>query len=305
MKKKRLGRTFLQGLCMGVADVVPGISGGTVAFLMGFYEELMRAIKSISLASILALLTLRFKKAFEMTSWDYLVILGLGAFTATALFSRVFVYFFSDPVSASYLCATFFGMIVASSLFLARQHFIFGWKTACIAILGTLFAWMLTGEPIVEMTSFVNQASFDVRFFQPKIIITGMAAISVMLMPGISGSYFLVMCGMYVPIVTAVSLFVENLPSITKGPFLLLCNFQFGIMLGAISFSRLISYCLERFRSETFAFLLGIMFGAMRVLWPFSKSTLIFSEQAYFTFAAIFLGAGLVYFLVKRTGEIG
>lgn len=234
-------RLYLTGVCMGIADLIPGVSGGTVAFLSGVYEKLLESIQTLRLHS------------FKKIAWPFLLPLGGGIVTAILLFSKLFYFlllFYRDP-----LFGFFFGLIAASTYICAKE--------AQIKTLGLIFLALMGAAFSFGLTLFSSQLLFGSSFF--GILFAGMLATGAMLLPGISGSFLLHLLGVY-----PLMLYALNTP-MHPGSLKLLIAMGFGISLGFILFSRAISFLLARFRRQTLVLLVGFMAGGMRSLWPFSN----------------------------------
>lgn len=238
-------RLFFIGLAMGIADLIPGISGGTVAFMCGIYESLLESIKTLQFHSL------------KKIAWPFLLPLFGGIVTSIALFSKV-VYFlfihFRFP-----LFGFFFGVIAASTLLCGREakmakptHYI-----ACIA--GAAIALFLTSLPA--------HLIFGSGFW--GIMFAGMLGTAAMLLPGISGSFVLQVIGVY-PLI----LYALNTPT-TPASFKLLSAMGIGIALGFILFSRSISFLLKHFKQITLSILVGFMAGGLKGLWPFTATHIL------------------------------
>ncbi|MDD9953487.1 MAG: DUF368 domain-containing protein [Candidatus Woesearchaeota archaeon] len=223
---------FLKGLLMGTADIVPGVSGGTIAFITGIYERLINGLKDI----IDALRTFKLKKI----DWAFFVPLGVGVLVALGIGSHVIPGLITAYPSPVY--SFFVGLILASAIVVYRHikthtlhGFIFG------------FIGLLLG---VGITLLPEQVTTPSLWF---IFLLGMIAICAMLLPGISGSYVLVMFGQYEFILTAVK----------EMNLLYVVTFILGIGVGVLSFARVVSYLLKKHHDYTFFTLTGLMLGAL------------------------------------------
>jgi putative membrane protein len=233
------------GLCMGAADVVPGVSGGTMAFIMGVYEDLIEAIKSVDTPLIGKVLRFKFKEVFEQFPWQFLLFLIGGIVLAVGLLA--------GPLHSAYehhrteLYAFFFGLVLASILLLARDV---PWNIRRIfsLLLGTMVGYVaVTIAPVEQMPStFLFHA------------LCGAIAITAMILPGISGSFLLLILGKYDTAIGA----VKSLDLLTLAPFAL------GAVVGILTFSRLLSWLLHRYHHSMVAALIGFMIGSLRKLYP-------------------------------------
>jgi putative membrane protein len=239
----------LRGICMGAADVVPGVSGGTMAFILGIYEELIEAIRSFNLPFIKALLSFKFKQATDLVSWRFLGALVLGILIAVFSLARVLAWLLENkPVL---IWSFFFGLVLASVLIVGRN--LERWNLPAVAwtALGTLGAYFLVGMVPVKTP--------EAPWF---ICLSGAVAICAMILPGISGSFILVLLGKYQYILGAVN----------ERNFVVLAIFAVGIVFGITSFVRLLSWLLKKHRDLTMSLLTGLMLGSLRKVWPWKRT---------------------------------
>ena len=239
---------YIVGIFMGIADLIPGVSGGTIAFIMGVYERLINAIKGVGT-----------KKG----DLKFLLPLLLGIVTSILSFSHLLESFLNDVLLRTYLYAAFMGMILGSTLFCSKQIKV--WSHSCMSALfiAMLFALVLTGQ--------LSLAESLPAYSTLWILFCGAIAISAMLLPGISGSYLLTILGVY-PVV------LQNLNVLTgglaKGSFEIaaiqfMVTLLVGILLGAVIFSRIVSFSLKHYHDLTISALTGFMLGGIPSVWPF------------------------------------
>lgn len=240
-------RYLLCGLAMGAADVVPGVSGGTIAFITGIYDQLLSAVKAFDANFFRLCLTWRWKRAFARIPWGFLLPLLLGIGTSIFSLARLTLYLLHAWPQA--LWAFFFGLIVSSILIMTRGQRMPAINIALLA-LGAIFTWLISGAE--AMTS-----SHDL----PHIFVAGFIALCAMILPGISGSFMLVLMGQYAYILSA----VVHLDM----PVLLV--FAAGGVCGLMSFCRLLSACFHLYPSGTSAVLTGVMVGSLRTVWPWHE----------------------------------
>lgn len=235
---------------MGAADVVPGVSGGTIAFITGIYEELLDSIKSIDLKALKTLTKEGVKAFWKQINGTFLVALVLGIGISVVSLAKLLSYTMDTyPVL---LWAFFFGLIVASAIFVGKQ--LKSWDLSRVAVLvaGGAAAWFLT--------SLTQVRTPDELWF---IGLAGMIAICAMILPGISGSFILLMLGKYEFIINAIK--DVNIP--------VLATFGVGCIVGLLSFSRVLSWAFKKFHDHTLALLTGFMIGSLNKVWPW-KNTL-------------------------------
>ncbi len=240
---------WLKGICMGSADVIPGVSGGTIALITGIYEELIGALRSFDWAVVRKILAFDLKGALAMVPARFLIILFFGIITAILSLARLMNYLLHHhPVPTWSL---FFGLIVASILIVGRQ--VTGWfgkGGLCF------FAGIIAGSIIVNLIPI--HTPDDLWF----IFLCGFVAICAMILPGISGAFILLILGKY-----------EFITGTLKNPFLMqnlivIFIFCLGCLIGLGSFSRVLNYLLSRFHNLTLAFLAGLITGSLQKIWP-------------------------------------
>ncbi len=260
MKKKQLDlsqprtprqylRLILTGFAMGAADIVPGVSGGTMAFILGVYENLIDAIKSFNLDAIRLLLGLRFNALMDQVSFRFLVALGLGLLSAILLLSSFLSATMDDPEGRILLFAFFFGLVLASILTVGAKV---RWNASSAA---TFVAGTVAAFAIVNIVPAAADHSYAYLF------VSGMIAITAMILPGISGSFMLLILGQYDYVLTAVS--NRDLPPIIV--------VGLGAVVGIIAFSRVLSYLLARYYNVTVALLVGFMAGSLWKIYPWKQ----------------------------------
>lgn len=241
-------RVALIGFLMGAADLVPGVSGGTIAFVSGIYDRLINGIKSFDLTTLRLLLRGRFRELWARIPVPFFIALGLGLMTAILSLSHVLAGLFkTHPVQ---LWSFFFGLVLGSILLLVQETW--RWRVAdgiAFAVAAVATYWL------VGMQAFHTPAS---PFF---LFLAGAIAICAMILPGISGSYLLVIMGKYQQVLEAVN--QRDLVSIAI--------FVSGIAVGILSFVRIVSWLLNRWRHVTLVALTGIMAGALRTVWPWKE----------------------------------
>ncbi len=252
-------RIYFTGVIMGAADVVPGVSGGTMAFILGIYEELIESIRSFTAPAAIKLgVTFQVKKAYQTLPWPFLLALGLGVLTSIATLSSQIKYLLENqPVL---IWAFFFGLVLASIFAVFPK--VRKWNAAAIvsALVGTALGWIVVGLPLLANPP-------DSYLY---LALCGALAICAMILPGISGSFILVLLGKYKMVLDA----VHNLKSgIEIGENLtILIIFCIGIVIGISSFVRLLSWLFKHFHDITVAVLIGFMVGSLRKVWPWKES---------------------------------
>ncbi len=247
-KLKDYALITLKGISMGAADVVPGVSGGTIAFIVGIYDELIETIKSINWESIKLFFTGKWAQFWKRINGNFLFSLLLGIGISVFSLAKVITWLLTDyPVL---VWAFFFGLVLASTWFVGKDIKEWNWKTITGFIIGAVVAYYITIATPAETP------------IHPLFIfLCGAIAICAMILPGISGSFILVLLGKYFYIMEA----VKTLDIVT------LLIFATGAFIGITSFSHLLSYALRKVRNLTLAVLTGFMLGSLNKVWPWKE----------------------------------
>ena len=252
---KNAAGLFLKGVAMGAANVIPGVSGGTIAFISGIYERLIKALKSFDLSLLPLLMQGRFSQIAEKTDLKFLTILFSGI--AVSIFSLARLLEYTLQFYEVFTLAFFFGLIVASTLGVGRQISKFS--------LGILIAFLI-GFIMAISIAFLTPAAANNHWLY--VILCGMVAMSSMILPGLSGSYILLLMGNY----------VLMLQSISHFHFKFLIPFALGCLLGLVIFSRLLSYLFDHFKEVTISLLTGFVAGSLLIIWPWKTTNYITIE---------------------------
>ncbi|MFD2178104.1 DUF368 domain-containing protein [Veronia pacifica] len=240
--------TFLKGIAMGSADVVPGVSGGTIAFITGIYDTLLESIRRVNPSIIPLWRKEGFKAVWQYVNGSFLLALLSGILLAIFTLAKGVTWGLTNhPIV---LWSFFFGLIVASAIHMIKQ--VEQWSLARMAmvVFGALFAWQIT---------MANPLAFEVNLF--TVFASGAIAICAMILPGISGSLILLILGMYSTVLSAAKQF----------DVVTLAVFALGCLIGLLSFSHLLSWLLRRFRELTITFLTGLIIGALVKIWPWKE----------------------------------
>lgn len=243
------------GMCMGAADLVPGISGGTIAFIMGFYKELLTSIKSFRIRSI-----------FSSTTTRFLGSLLSGIFLSLILLAPFFDRILNHEVYRTYLYSSFFGLIAASIVLSFKQIEKWQFNLKATLVIGMITAFMLTSIDLKPLNNEALPALID-----PWLMFCGSIAVCALLLPGISGSYLLTILGSYSIVISALADLIESAKKglFDASSFIILLNLSGGILFGAIIFSRVVLWLLNHYRNLTISLMTGFMIGALPTVWPF------------------------------------
>lgn len=239
---------FLKGMAMGAADVVPGVSGGTIAFISGIYEELLRSIRACNPAALLILLREGPRSFWQRINGTFLAVLFSGILLSIATLARLITYLLDHH--SLLVWSFFFGLIVASILFIWRQLTRKGlWE----------YLFLLIGIGAALASAFAPQVHIEPTFW--AVFGAGMLAICAMILPGVSGSFILLLLGMYPVVLKAVS----------ETDVTLLAIFALGCGAGLMVFSHLLSWLLSRYHSATLSILTGFLAGSLVMVWPWRE----------------------------------
>ncbi len=251
---------WLKGLAMGAADIVPGVSGGTIAFISGIYEELLTSISAVSLGVFKELKTKGIPYVWKKINGNFLVALVLGILTSVLSLSKALTWLLKhQPVL---LWAFFFGLVVASIFYIAKQIEHWNIKSIVLLLVASFIAYYISdSEPLVT-----SQSSYIHLFF------SGALAICAMILPGISGAFILVLLGAYEPILNAIH----------QRNIVVIAVVGAGAIVGLLTFSKVLKWLFNHYKNATLVFLLGFVAGSLNKIWPWKKvikSTLIEGKE--------------------------
>lgn len=248
LKGKQGVLLFFKGIAMGAADVVPGVSGGTIAFITGIYERLLNAVKTLHPLSLHIWYKEGFSAFWNAIDGRFLLTLFSGILLSIVSLAKVINHALEHyPIA---IWSFFFGLVLASIVYLVRQTPHWRWKESISLLIGTIIAVTI---------SMLRPAELPAEWWM--LFLAGFVAICAMILPGISGSFILLLMGMYSVVIQALSDF--NIP--------LLLSFVVGCVAGLLVFSRLLSYLLNRYFSIILALLTGFLLGSLNVLWPWKE----------------------------------
>ena len=231
---------------MGIAEIIPGVSGGTIAFITGIYEELINSIKSINTNTLKLLITFKFSAFWRAVNGTFLITLIFGMLTSILVLSRFIVYLLDDPPFK--IWGFFFGLIIASGILIFYQIQKIGIAVLLSFVIGlSIASYIALQAPSITPNTY---------FF---IFLSGAIAISAMILPGISGSFILVFLSKYEFILKALNSFDIAVISI----------FLAGCIVGLVTFSRVFSYLFKKYSDVVISVLIGFLGGSLFKIWPF------------------------------------
>lgn len=244
---------FFKGIAMGAADVVPGVSGGTIAFISGIYEELLSSISAINIVNLKLLKNEGVKAAWKAVNGNFMLALLSGIFISIISLAKLITWLLENkPIL---VWSFFFGLVLASILFVSKQ--ITKWNAPAIIlfIIGAVAAYYIT----ILHPAISESSSLLFYFF------AGALAICAMILPGISGSFILVLLGAYKPILKA-------LDALQYKDIKLLAVVAFGAIVGILSFSKLLNWLFDHHKNNTLAVLTGFILGSLNKIWPWKET---------------------------------
>ena len=247
-----------RGFAMGASDVVPGVSGGTMAFILGIYEELINSIRTVGQREFLeAVFKFRIKEVFEILNWKFLLAVAIGIFTAILTLAPLLENLLENqPV---FLWSFFFGLVIASIIVVRTR--IKAWTAVPIAFLigGTVIAYFIVG--------LVPAQTPNTWWF---LMLSGAIAICAMILPGISGSFILVLLGKYEFVLSA----VNNRDIVSIG------FVGIGAVVGIVTVAQVLGWLFKKYHDQTVAVLIGLMIGSLRKIWPWKLDIAWLQDEA-------------------------
>ncbi|MDD2549574.1 MAG: DUF368 domain-containing protein [Bacteroidales bacterium] len=239
----------LKGFGMGAANVIPGVSGGTVALITGVFERIINAIKSFDAHALKLLFKGRFKELFKHIDLFFLLALGLGMIISIVSLARILEFLFdSYPV---YVWAFFFGLILASVYYVGKT--VSKWSFSVVVL-------FIAGAAIAIVISFLNPATQNDSFIY--LFICGVVAVSSMILPGLSGSFVLILMGNYELVM---------IDAVNQANFAVLLPVIIGGVVGIMVLSHVLSWIYKKYKNQTVALLTGFILGSLSILWPWKN----------------------------------
>ncbi|PVX50036.1 putative membrane protein [Balneicella halophila] len=246
----------LKGMGMGAADVVPGVSGGTIAFITGIYEELIFSIKSINLATLKLLFSGKFTAFSKAINLPFLLALFFGIGLSVLSLAKIMTFLLAQHPLLTW--GFFFGLIIASAWLVGKKITQWNKATYIALILGVIVAYLIT-----ELSP---ASTPETVWF---IFLSGMIAICAMILPGVSGAFILLMMGKYAYLMNAIDTFNLKVLAIFMG----------GAAIGIVTFSNILGYFLKKFHNATVAVLTGFMIGSLNKVWPWKEVVSTFADR--------------------------
>jgi len=296
---------YLKGMLMGAADLVPGVSGGTIALITGIYKELLQSINSISLTNLKLWKQEGLKSVWKKLNGPFLLAIFGGILSSILLLSRILEWLIENHPLV--LWSFFFGLLIASIIYLFRAELSFSMLNVLYVCFGAMISFMVT-----QLNGGANQTSLWYLF------LSGFIGISAMILPGLSGAYILVVMGVYQTVLSNVRIAQDLILNFDQTQFIntasILGVFILGILVGIKVFAKFLSWLLNRYPQRSIAVLVGLMIGALHKVWPWQntvgntvKETIAVLPQAYngepqlvITSMWMLIGFGIL-FLIERS----
>ena len=240
----------LKGMAMGAADVVPGVSGGTIAFISGIYEELLTSISNVNMRLLKTLKSNGIKTAWKQVNGSFLLSLFVGVFVSILSLAKAIKWMLeNEPIL---LWSFFFGLVLASVIYIAKQITKWNALTFVLLIVGACLAYYIT-----TLNPLVSENSSPLFLFLAAAL-----AICAMILPGISGAFILVLLGAYKPVLAAVN----------NREFTTVAIVFAGAIAGLLTFSRVLKWLFTNFKNYTLAVLTGFIIGSLNKIWPWKET---------------------------------
>ena len=265
---------LIKGMCMGIADIVPGVSGGTIAIITGIYEELLKTINGLDFKILNELKKGNIKKLWKNYNLNFLFFLGLGILSSIIILSHFILIILNDyPVA---LWSLFLGLISSSIIFLFKSTTKLNFNSSKFLIPSQIY-FLITGLFIALYVQTLSAGNTDINSIY--LFVCGMISITAMLLPGVSGAYILVLLGAYETMLTT----LKEISQLNSDYFMNFISFVMGALLSVKLFSKLLTWSYENHKDNTLFCLIGFMIGSLPTLWPwkYNIDTNLFLDKLY------------------------
>ena len=265
---------LIKGMCMGIADIVPGVSGGTIAIITGVYEELLKTINGLDFKILNELKKGNIKKLWKNYNLNFLFFLGLGILSSIIILSHFILIILNDyPVA---LWSLFLGLISSSIIFLFKSTTKLNFNSSKFLIPSQIY-FLITGLFIALYVQTLSAGNTDINSIY--LFVCGMISITAMLLPGVSGAYILVLLGAYETMLIT----LKEISQLNSDYFMNFISFVLGALLSVKLFSKLLTWSYENHKDNTLFCLIGFMIGSLPTLWPwkYNIDTNLFLDKLY------------------------
>ena len=254
---------LIKGMCMGIADIVPGVSGGTIAIITGVYEELLKTINKFDFKILNDLKNRRFKLVWESYNLNFIFFLGFGILSSIVILSHFIIILLNEfPIA---IWSLFLGLISSSIIFLFKTTSKLNFKNSKYFIPFQLY-FLIIGMFIAVYIQTLNSGNVEVNSLY--LFFCGMVSITAMLLPGVSGAYILVLLGAYETMLIT----LREISKLNSDYFLNFISFAFGALLSVKLFSKILTWSYKNYKDNTLFCLIGFMIGSLPTLWPWKKN---------------------------------
>ncbi|MBT4297954.1 MAG: DUF368 domain-containing protein [Flavobacteriaceae bacterium] len=261
---------LIKGMCMGIADIVPGVSGGTIAIITGVYEELLKTINKFDFKILKEFRNGKAKTIWETYNLNFLSFLGFGILLSIVILSHFILILLNEyPIA---LWSLFLGLISSSIIFLFKTTSKLNFKNSKYLIPSQLYFLIIGGFIALYIQTLSSSSSIEVNSLY--LFFCGMISITAMLLPGISGAYILVLLGAYETMLIT----LKEVSKLNSEYFMNFISFALGALLSIKLFSKLLTWAYKNYKNNTLFCLIGFMIGSLPTLWPWKKN----SDSSFF-----------------------
>ena len=261
---------LIKGMCMGIADIVPGVSGGTIAIITGVYEELLKTINKFDFKILKEFRNGKAKTIWETYNLNFLFFLGFGILLSIVILSHFILILLNEyPIA---LWSLFLGLISSSIIFLFKTTSKLNFKNSKYLIPSQLYFLIIGGFIALYIQTLSSSSSIEVNSLY--LFFCGMISITAMLLPGISGAYILVLLGAYETMLIT----LKEVSKLNSEYFMNFISFALGALLSIKLFSKLLTWSYNNYKNNTLFCLIGFMIGSLPTLWPWKKN----SDSSFF-----------------------
>lgn len=261
---------LIKGMCMGIADIVPGVSGGTIAIITGVYEELLKTINKFDFKILKEFRNGKAKTIWETYNLNFLSFLGFGILLSIVILSHFILILLNEyPIA---LWSLFLGLISSSIIFLFKTTSKLNFKNSKYLIPSQLYFLIIGGFIALYIQTLSSSSSIEVNSLY--LFFCGMISITAMLLPGISGAYILVLLGAYETMLIT----LKEVSKLNSEYFMNFISFALGALLSIKLFSKLLTWSYKNYKNNTLFCLIGFMIGSLPTLWPWKKN----SDSSFF-----------------------
>ena len=254
---------LIKGMCMGIADIVPGVSGGTIAIITGVYEELLKTINKFDFKILNELKNRRFKLVWESYNLNFIFFLGFGILSSIVILSHFIIILLNEfPIA---IWSLFLGLISSSIIFLFKTTSKLNFKNSKYFIPFQLY-FLIIGMFTAVYIQTLNSGNVEVNSLY--LFFCGMVSITAMLLPGVSGAYILVLMGAYETMLIT----LREISKLNSDYFLNFISFAIGALLSVKLFSKILTWSYKNYKDNTLFCLIGFMIGSLPTLWPWKKN---------------------------------